>query len=241
MSAALHVRLREDLAVPERGGCLGGSGRQLARKIGQSTYDPHPASAPARRRLQQQRQVTCGRLRRVDGGEQRHPGGGHEFLGPGLGRHQLDGLDRRPHPYETGVLHGLGESGVLGEESVAGVHGVRARRERGAHDEVAAQIGVGGRGPRQPYGGVRLPHVQRVGVGVRVDGDGGDAQRAAGAEDPAGDLAPVGDEQGADHVRPHIRKMPKPPRAPSTGAVWIADRHIPRTVLVSRGSMTPSS
>lgn len=239
--AALHVGLGEHLAVPERGHRLGGRRRQLGGERRQVPYDPHPASAAARRRLEQQRQVRLGGGGGIDGGEQRHVGGGHQLLGAGLRRHLLDRLDGRTDPEQPRVLDSCGEGGVLGEEAVPGVDRVGPRRERGGDDEVTAEVGVGGRGARQPYGEVGLAHVQGSGVRVRVHGDGGDAERPAGAEDPAGDLAPVGDEQGGDHVSPHIRKMPKPPRAPSTGAVWIAERHIPRTVLVSRGSMTPSS
>ena len=36
--------------------------------------------------------------------------------------------------------------------------------------------------------------VRRARVGVGVDGDGGDAEALAGADDAAGDLAAVGDE-----------------------------------------------
>ena len=39
---------------------------------------------------------------------------------------------------------------------------------------------------------------------------------------------------------PHIRKTPKP-RRPATGPECAADRAMPSTVRVSRGSMTPSS
>jgi hypothetical protein len=36
-------------------------------------------------------------------------------------------------------------------------------------------------------------------VGVGVDGDGGNAQLAAGAQDTEGDFAPVGDKDFAEH------------------------------------------
>ncbi|GAA3980745.1 hypothetical protein GCM10022232_11050 [Streptomyces plumbiresistens] len=95
------------------------------------------------------------------------------------------------------------------------MHGVRAGGDGGLHDEVAAQIRVGGRGARQSYRRVGHARVERVPVGVRVHGDRADAQLAAGAEDAAGDLATVGDQQRSDHGEVlHIRKTPKPPRAP---------------------------
>ena len=139
----------------------------------------------------------------------------------------------------------LREGGVLGEEAVAGVDGVGAGRARGVDEQVGAQVGVGRRGAGQPDGAVGLARVRRVGVGVGVDGDGADAEVAAGAEDPAGDLAAVGDQDSGDHRdRAHIRKTPKPAsRAarPAISRLAMADRQRPSTVRVSRGSMTPSS
>ena len=41
--------------------------------------------------------------------------------------------------------------------------------------------------------------MQRVAVEVGVHGDGGDAQLLAGADDPDGDLAPVGDQDLGEH------------------------------------------
>ena len=44
--------------------------------------------------------------------------------------HQLDRLRRRPDPDEPGVLDGAAKRGVLGEEAVAGVNGLRAGAAR---------------------------------------------------------------------------------------------------------------
>ena len=41
---------------------------------------------------------------------------------------------------------------------------------------------------------VAEPHVQRVGIGRRVDRDGAKVEPLGGARDPAGDLAAVGDQ-----------------------------------------------
>ncbi|MNU09124.1 hypothetical protein D3C72_2555160 [compost metagenome] len=43
--------------------------------------------------------------------------------------------------------------------------------------------------------------MEGVGVGFGVDGDGADAEGLAGADDAAGDLAAVGDEDLGEHVR----------------------------------------
>ena len=82
---------------------------------------------------------------------------------------------------------------------------------RRSDDRVPPQVGVRGRGARQPHGLVGERDVGQVGVGVGEHGDGGDAQVVGGAEHAGGDLPPVGDQQLPDHA--HIRKTPKPRRA----------------------------
>ena len=106
-----------------------------------------------------------------------------------------------PTQIEPGVDDRAREVGVLGQEPVAGVDRVGARTAGRVDDEVGAQVGVGRRVARQAYGVVGLAHVGQLGVGVGVDRDGLDAERAAGAEDPARDLGPVGDEQSGDRRR----------------------------------------
>lgn len=207
MAAVLQVRLDEHLPVAEGARGLGAGGGEFGVQVGEAAYDAHTASAAARRGLHQHRKVGLGDVReRLDA---------HELLGARLGRHRLDRLRRRADPHQSRVLDGAREAGVLGQESVAGVHGVRAGREGGLHEQVAAQIRVGGRRAGEPYGGVGSARVEGAGIGVGVHGDGRDAEVAAGAGDTAGDLAAVGDKDGGDHGLPHIRKTPKPPRAPS--------------------------
>src|SRR5690606_3027104 len=54
-----------------------------------------------------------------------------------------------------------------------------------------------------PHGAVRGPDVRGVGIGVRIDGHGGDPELAAGAHPAHGNLAPTGDEQALDGTRGH--------------------------------------
>ena len=42
---------------------------------------------------------------------------------------------------------------------------------------------------------IRLPHMQRCGIGVGVDRDCADPHGAGGADDPAGDFAAVGNQE----------------------------------------------
>jgi len=47
---------------------------------------------------------------------------------------------------------------------------------------------------------IRLPHVQRLRIGIRINRDRADTHRPRGADDPAGDLAAICDEEGLDHA-----------------------------------------
>ncbi|CKR97232.1 Uncharacterised protein [Mycobacterium tuberculosis] len=78
------------------------------------------------------------------------------------------------------------------------------------------------------------------GIRVCVDGDGAEPQPAAGGEHPPGDLAAVSNQYSSDSHQHHIRKTPKFD-VPLIGPLAMADKHIPSTVRVSRGSITPSS
>ncbi len=48
--------------------------------------------------------------------------------------------------------------------------------------------------------------MRRVRVGVAIDGDGAEALGAGGADDPAGDLAAIGDEDGLK-PRAHLASL----------------------------------
>ena len=85
--------------------------------------------------------------------------------------------------------------GALGEEAVARVDGVGAGA-LGDVEELAriCEIALGSGRRTDVEGLVGEPHVQRRAVGVGVDGDGLDAELAAGADDADRDLAAVGDQ-----------------------------------------------
>ena len=79
--------------------------------------------------------------------------------------------------------------------------------------------------------------VQRPPVGVGKDGHGAQAHASCRPDDPAGDLAAIGDEHGLQHG--HILNMPK--RVSGIGALSAAERLKATTLRVSAGSMMPSS
>ena len=102
--------------------------------------------------------------------------------------------------------------GGLGEEAVPGVDRIGAGASSGVDEQLGAQVGVGGRRPGQPHPEVARAHVERIGVGVAEHGHGRHAEAPAGAGDAAGDLAAVGDQQGADgrdgRAHGYIRNTP---------------------------------
>ena len=124
--ARLDVGLAEHGGVAERRRRLGAGGRDRAGQLGERAHDAHAPPAAARRRLDQHRQVGLGDRGRVELGQHRHAGVGHELLGLDLGAHRGDRGRRRADPGQPGVEHRLRERGVLRQEAVAGVDGVGA-------------------------------------------------------------------------------------------------------------------
>jgi hypothetical protein len=88
----------------------------------------------------------------------------------------------------------LGEVGVLGEEAVARVDGVRAGLLGDLEDLGDVEVGVGGSGAAERVGLVGQPDEQRVTVGVGVDGDTADPGVPAGTDHADRDLTTVGDQ-----------------------------------------------
>ena len=106
------------------------------------------------------------------------------------------------------------------------MHGVGARAARRLHDAVDDEVALDGGRRADGIGLVRHLHVQGLAVGLREDGDGGDAGLATGADDADGDLAAVGDEQLLElHARrpltgrPSYRQSPMAFTAASTNDV----------------------
>jgi hypothetical protein len=168
----------------------------------------HPLAAAACDRLDQHRiadPLGLGRqpLRRLiltqiarRGGDAR---GVHQLLRRVLETHRADRVRLRPDPDQPGGDHGLGEFGVLGQEAVTRMDRLRAGRLRRRDDLLAHQVALARRRRPDMHRLVRLTHMQRLGVGVRIDRDGADAHGARGADDPASDFAAIGDEEGFQH------------------------------------------
>ncbi len=165
--------------------------------------------------------------------------------------------DSTPGPMKVmpAFVQGAGKVDVLAQEAVARVHGLGAGVAAGLDDGLDLQVALGRGGGADPHGDVGFAHVAGAGVGVAVDGHRTDAQGAQGADHAAGDLAAVGDEDGAEQrLLPgrgksgrrrnqswlaHIRNRPK--EVSGSGVRETTSSASPRTVRVSAGSITPSS
>ena len=113
---------------------------------------------------------------------------------------------RRADEGDAGIMAGLREIGILGEEAVAGMDAVGARGLRGGDQALVRQIALRGRRRTDVNRLVGQPHMQRVAVGVGIDGDRAQAQAARGADDAAGNLAAIGDQDGFEHRRSRRRR-----------------------------------
>ena len=232
-----QVALAEHGRVPECGLCFAPGGGDFIRQGGQFADHSHAATATSRGGFHEDRQLRLSDRVGIEFVEHRHTRGGHELLSLDFGAHRPHRIHRRPDPDQPRVLYGGGEVSVLRKESVTGVNGVGAggtgRRDDGLGVEIVADL-------RQPHAGVGVADVGRGGVRIGVDRDGAQTQPAAAGEHPAGDLTAVGYQNSIDSHQHHIRKTPKLD-VPLIGPVAMADKHIPSTVRVSRGSITPSS
>ena len=176
-----------------------------------------PAAAAAGDRLQHHRVADLRRHRgdlgvgRVSGqgrfgaGHDRRPGADRGLARPGLAAHDPDRLGRRADERQAGLDAGLGERGVLGQEAIAGMHGIGAGAAGDVDQlgdvEIALRRRVAGERPRLAGGG----DMRRLPIARGVDADAGQAEIAAGAGHPHRDLAAVGDQDllhGVGRSRP---------------------------------------
>jgi hypothetical protein len=160
----------------------------------------------------------------IETGDHRH--GRFHGRGPGarLVAEQLQKLHARPDEGQPGLGAPPRKIAALGEEPVAGMDGIAARRSSRRDHRFGIQ--VGGRAPTgQGLDVVGHAQMQAPRVVLREHGNGRHAHVGRGAGDADGDLAPVGDQQfrhghgGGDHKAPRRALV-----SPCSSGAWEARR-----------------
>jgi hypothetical protein len=113
--------------------------------------------------------------------------------------HRTDLLGRRANEHEARTLDQVGEVGVLGQEAVAGMDRLGARRLRRRDHRLGVEVRRArlGRTDQHRVGGDA--RVERAAIGLGEDGDRRDAHLAQRRRNPTGDLATIGDEDALEH------------------------------------------
>ena len=133
-------------------------------------------------------------------GHGRDVGLGGGLLGLDLVAHRGDGAGVGSDEDDAGLGERARKGFALGQEAVAGMHRLRAGLAAGLDDLVDHQIAFGsGRRPDQ-NGLIGHFDMQRVAVGFGIDRNRLDPHAAGGLDDPAGDLAAIGDQNSFEHV-----------------------------------------
>ena len=151
------------------------------------------------------RHLGIGRLiaqRLLGAGHDRHAGLDRRLPRRGLAAHQRDRFRRRADERQAGIAARGGEVFVLGEETVARMHGVGAGLLRGVDDRVDAQVAFARRARADRPRLVGEPHVQRGAIAFRIHRGRGDAHVAARTNHAHGDLAAIGDQDLLHQTEP---------------------------------------
>ena len=128
-----------------------------------------------------------------------HAGFGCDFFGRDLVAHRLDCRNRRADEGDTCRVERLSKIGVLGQEAVAGMHGFGAARSDRLHDLVDDDVGFCSRRRADMDGLIGHAHVNRIDIGIGIDGDRTDAHLLCRFDHPAGDLTAISDQDFFEH------------------------------------------
>jgi len=111
----------------------------------------------------------------------------------GLRAERFHGFGGGTDEDKIGVFAGAGEGGIFGTETVAGMNGVAAGAAGGVDQLVDAEVAFARWCGADGISFVGEANVYRGAVRFAEDGDGGDAELAAGSDNSNGDFAAIGD------------------------------------------------
>jgi len=142
----------------------------------------------------------------VGAGDGGNVGAAGNLASGGFCAESFHGLRGGANEGDACVRAGARECGVFGEEAVAGMDGVGAGFAGDADDFVNVEIAFAGRGGADGISLVGEADVERFAVDFAEDGDGTDAEFAAGAKDADCNFSPVGNQDFFEHEGVLVRR-----------------------------------
>ncbi|OIQ86114.1 hypothetical protein GALL_320540 [mine drainage metagenome] len=133
----------------------------------------------------------------------RDAGGYHGVARFDLVAHLADDGRCRTDELDAAAGADLRQFRIFRQKAIAGVQGVAAGSHGQIHDVMGVQV-AGDRIGANVVGFIGLFDVQRVAIGIRVDGDRLDAHFGAGADNADGDFTAIGNENFLDHKSAHF-------------------------------------
>jgi hypothetical protein len=208
MARALDELLDEHAVVAEAGQPLALGRLEAFAHVAFGPGQPHPLAAAAGRGLHHHRIADlAGDPHRIVGRGDVAEEAGHdvdarrlgELLGLDLVAHRRDRVRRRADKGDAVLGQQPRESSRARREAVAGMHRLRAGLLGREQDQLGLEIALRRRRRPKPHRLVRHLHMRRPRVRVGIDGDRLDAHPLGGADDAAGDLATIGDQDFVEH------------------------------------------
>ena len=202
------IFLDQHSSVPERGLGLADRALELGVELDMRVDAAHAPPAPAGDRLDQHRiadliGLLAQELRvlvvAVIAGYDRHAGTLHQRLGRAFQAHGPHRRGRRANEDDAGARASFGEIGVLGQEPIARMEALGPDPPRQRDDRVLVEIAARALADLVRF--VGEPGEQRSTVDRRMQDDRPDSHASRRANDPAGDLAAIGDEDVGEHSR----------------------------------------
>ena len=133
-------------------------------------------------------------------GRRGHAGLFGQRAADGLVFQGVHGARTRADETDVAAFANVGEMGVFGKKTVAGMDGIHIGDFRRADDAVDAQVTFVAGGFADADGFVGQLDVHGICVRLRIDGHGADIQFLAGADDADGNFSAVGYQNFFEHV-----------------------------------------
>ncbi len=205
-----QVFLDQHAIVAERRLRLALRGRKRCLEIPRTFDDLHALAAASGGRLDQHRITDLGGFAPEQRGclviaviawDERNAGGAHDPLRGGFGAHRRDCGRRWADENEARTRAGRGKQLVLGQEAVPRMNRLRTRSLRDRDDRLAIQIALARRRRPEPVRLIAGRDMQRLAIGIGIDGHRADAHAPRGARDAHRNLAAVRNQDLVKHRR----------------------------------------